>query len=234
VGNKYLNALKAAKSQLTSVISASARLLTRFKNIEDAIVFNINDLIGEPIVMARQTMNYLMLPSYSPAPVGDRFAAYRRLINGTVSTIPSDGNALAVSSLYAQTYVSGCVISAVETEFETQGDALNAAAFILEMFDAVNDWRDIYLEDFEVVDTGGTYEALQNAVAIAAGFLIQISFTLKHEFRITLTEPRSVVELVFELYGGLDEYYDFFINTNDLNGNEIIELPAGTTVKYYN
>lgn len=83
------------------------------------------------------------------------------------------------------------------------------------------------------VDTGEIYQPLQNSVALGAGFLVKSSFTLIEEQRIILVRARNFVELVAELYGELDNRFDFFISTNQLSGDEIIELPIGREVVYY-
>lgn len=84
-----------------------------------------------------------------------------------------------------------------------------------------------------MVDTGEAYQALQQSTALAAGYLVGLSFTLAQERRVTLDRARTIVDLAAELYGTVDDTLDFLIDTNDLSGDEIIELPAGRTVVYY-
>lgn len=84
-----------------------------------------------------------------------------------------------------------------------------------------------------IVDTGETYQALQESVALSTGFLVALSFTLVQERRFFLKRSRNYVELVAELYGTVDDRLDFFINTNGLSGDEMIELPAGREIVYY-
>ena len=84
-----------------------------------------------------------------------------------------------------------------------------------------------------ITDTGEIYQPLQDAVALSAGFLVQLSFTLVQERRFILQRSRTIIDLVGELYGTVDDQLDFFLNTNDLSGDDIIELPAGREVVYY-
>ncbi len=70
----------------------------------------------------------------------------------------------------------------------------------------------------------------------AAGFLVEISFTLAQERTLKLDRHRTPVDLVAELYGTfgvLDERLDFFINSNALVGLDILEVPKGREVVYY-
>ena len=83
------------------------------------------------------------------------------------------------------------------------------------------------------IDTGEVYQPMQDAMALTTGFLVDLSFSLVQERRVVLGRARTMVDRVGELYGSVDDQLDFFINTNDLSGDEIIEIPAGRTVVYY-
>ena len=87
--------------------------------------------------------------------------------------------------------------------------------------------------DPSALDTGGGYQAMQRAVATAAGMLVAISFDLVPERRIVLDRARTIVDLAAELYGTVDSRLDFLIETNGLTGSEILELPRGSTILYY-
>jgi hypothetical protein len=102
-------------------------------------------------------------------------------------------------------------------------------------------WRDQAFTDVQaiefggagVVDTGEAYQALQQAVALTAGFLIQVSFTLAAERRIVLDRDRTIIDVAAELYGSVDDRLDFLINTNNLSGDDILELKRGRSLVYY-
>lgn len=84
-----------------------------------------------------------------------------------------------------------------------------------------------------IVDTGEIYQPFQESVALAAGFLVESSFELAEERILVLGKARNYVALVAELYGELDERFDFFISTNNLSGDEMIELPIGFEAVFY-
>ncbi len=63
--------------------------------------------------------------------------------------------------------------------------------------------------------------------------MIEISFSLKAERRITLDRARTIIDLSAELYGEIDGSLDALINNNALSGSEIFELPRGRTIVYY-
>jgi hypothetical protein len=70
-------------------------------------------------------------------------------------------------------------------------------------------------------------------VALTAGHLVETSFTLLQERRIVLDRERTIIDLAAELYGSVDDRLDLLINSNDLTGSEILELPRGRTIVYY-
>jgi hypothetical protein len=125
--------------------------------------------------------------------------------------------------------------------YTTRPQAIAAAEALRVQFDAAVSWRD---GGFEAVggldgvspgrvDTGSSYRALQTAVALAQGALIETAFNLLPERRIVLGRARTVVDLAAELYGSVDARLDYLIETNDFTGDQLHELEAGTVVRYY-
>jgi hypothetical protein len=94
-------------------------------------------------------------------------------------------------------------------------------------------WRDEAYTNLELVDSGSAYQSLQDAAATAAGYLVEISFTLVPERFLVLESPRSIVDVCAQCYGAVDEKLDFFIATNKLSGSKILELPAGQMIRFY-
>lgn len=158
-------------------------------------------------------------------------------------------NELASREVFAQGAVAGSVTATMtaaqspedEGGYDTQPQAIAAAEQLLAQFEQVTDWADnnyraldgTNIEARPVVDTGAAYQQLQEAVALAAGELVRLAFNLKQERRIVLDRARSLYDFVGEYYGDIDANLDFFINTNELTGSEILELPKGRTVVVY-
>lgn len=158
-------------------------------------------------------------------------------------------NELASRQVFAQGAVAGSVTAAMasaqapedEGGYTTQPQAIAAAEQLLDQFEQVTDWADNNYRQLDgtgvkglpVVDTGAGYQQLQKAVSLAAGVLVQLAFNLRQERRVTLDRARSLYDFVGEYYGDIDANLDFFINSNDLTGSEILELPKGRTVVVY-
>ena len=84
-----------------------------------------------------------------------------------------------------------------------------------------------------MADTGVTYQLIQRTVALESGRLVRESFTLRLERSFTPQRARSLIDLVAELTGRIDnETLDTFILNNKLTGSELLEIPAGRTVRY--
>jgi hypothetical protein len=198
---------------------------------------SIDTLVEDPLTLAAQTIIFIQNPSFViETDIENRLTVWEDLIQVIVTAPvfqPGQENDFTTNLMYASGYVSSMVSSVVNNKFTTRTEALDAADRILTQFDVVNDWKDLQLNNLSIIDTGGAYAALQSAVAVAAGFLVEISFTLKQERSIVLNRARNFGELCAELYGELDPQYDFFINSNNLSGSEIIEIPKGRTIVYY-
>lgn len=238
----FLAFLDRTKSGLQSVADVQEDVQTQFNAITDSINQGIDVLISDPLTLAFQTVLMIQAPARAAANIKARLSAYSDLASAIISgdganvspgLDSTNANEFHTRDLYASTYVSGSILSVVNTTFENKPDAIAAAEAILQQFEDIQAWRDTNFDSLEEIDEGVAYQQLQEAVAIAAGFLVEISFTLKQERRLVLESPRNFVELVAELYGETDDKFDFFITSNNLTGSEIIEIPRGREIVYY-
>jgi len=236
-------------SQATSRIAATTEKVNdKFNQVNDSINRGIDVLIRDPLTLAFQVKIATQAPARAQTAIRDRLEAYGNLAADIFSrpdATSSDANKFLTRDLYASAYVSGSVVSCINHQFDTRSEALEAAITLLEQWAAYLAWVEANWEYLAAVDTtaipqvnlvdpGGQYQALLEAVGLAAGFLVQISFTLKQERALILTRPRNIMELGYELYGeGFEDQLDFFIQSNAFTGTEILEVPKGRKVKYY-
>ncbi len=239
--NEYLNYLKSARASLRSVASAQQDVQQQFDGIYSSIQLGIDTLIGDPLTLAFQTVRMIQAPAHAATLISDRLRAYSDLAGSIVASAiatPSGLDRRAQNSFYTRdlfltAHVSGAVLSVVDNQFDTKVDALAAAATVLDLFDSAKAWRDQSYASLGEIDTGEVYQQLQKSVALTAGYLVALSFSLKQERRIVLDRARTCIDLVGELYGSIDDKLDFFINSNGLSGSEILELPRGRSIVYY-
>lgn len=240
---KFQKALGKVRGALQKVADAQEEVATAFNAVFDSINAGIDTLIGDPLSLAFQAQILVGLPARSVALIADRLDAYGNLLTDITSNIPFPGsgndsfNGFLADELFAMATVLGSTGSVLNNEFATKTETVAAADALLAQFDQLSTWRDDSYKSLNEIDTGDTYQQVLRAVLSAAGFLVEISFTLQQERTLVLDRPRSPVDLVAELYGTFgvedDEQLEFFINSNGLVGLDILEIPKGREVVYY-
>lgn len=242
-------------------LEAIAAATTKIKAEFDDAIRELNDgldvLIDDPTQLAEQIIALVMTPARAGAGIQSKLDAYALLLESTITApaaLPETSFALGLllpgrirtvandfhlSVLVATATVAGAIRSVVETQFQARPHALNAAAAILDMLDDLVAWMDAGHDTLEGVgapgglDTGASYQAVQEAAAAAAAGAIDDSFDLVPERRIVIDRARTIIDLCAELYGDVDGKLELLIATNDFSGSQLLELPAGTSVVYY-
>lgn len=241
---KTLQTVSAALSAVSGAVTSVDR---EFRDTQSLINLGLDVLIGQPLLLARQCVNLTQAPARALTGIRSRLDAYKSLLDDLLGTsqassldaavVPSlrrrASDEFATADMFAMAAVSGSVLSTVEHTFSTRPEALAAAEDVLARFAEVVEWREERFGAIEQVDPGDSYQALHQSVALVAGYLTQISFTLVPERRIVLDRARTIVDLAAELYGSVDDRLDFLISSNNLSGSEILEIPRGRTIVYY-
>lgn len=237
--DKFSAGLTVARSALEGVAATNNALKLQFDAAYDAVIGNINELVGDPLRLATETVAFMRLATGASALITAKLEAYSNVVDAlTTITFESSfdnqpENAFFSAQLIATAAHIALIESTLDSEFTSKPEAINAAEAIIASFTAVSDWGDISRDALGVIDTGETYQTFINATAVSAGRLVEISFTLLQERIITLSSARTFVDLVAELYGELDDRHDFFITSNNLVGTELLEIPEGREIKYY-
>lgn len=240
-------ALRGVQAALQSVASTTESVNRAFRDLQSEINFGIDVLIGQPLLLARQLVNLVNAPAEALAGILSRLEGYRDLLGRMVassrsssddsSVIPAlrvrRSNDFQIAALVANASVMGSVASVLANTFTAKPQAIEAAEEILAQLEALTEWSEERYDELDQVDTGEGYQALQETVALAVGFLVEISFTLVPERIIVLDRPRNIIELAAEIYGSIDDRLDFLIQTNKLSGSEILELPRGKRIAFY-
>lgn len=244
-----LDVLRNVQGALAAASSATESVNRGFRQLQSAVNFGIDVLIGQPLLLAEQLLNLITAPSRALAGIQSRLDGYRNLLDRLLAASPSSGGApppalerialrlsndFHTADLCSGGAVLGSVSSVLETTFTAKPGALEAAEAILAREAERTAWRDSRFADLGQIDTGAGYPALQETTALAVGYLVEISFSLVPERAVVLDRPRALIELCGELYGSVaDERLDFLVSTNDLSGAEILELPRGKRVVFY-
>lgn len=222
----FTGLLDKSVAMLSGIANATDKVGRQFKQIVDSVRNNFLN----PAILAVQTLKMLQSPARSSSP--GRQDTYSDLMISIIDSAPVGTvvEEFPPRELYAMGAVTGTIITLINTQYSTKTGALQAADALLSQFDRLVTWRD---NNYIGVDTGESYQKLQQAVALTAGYLVEISFTLKQERRLVLDRDRTIIDLAAELYGSVDDQLDFLINSNNLSGDEILELPRGREIVYY-
>ncbi len=240
--------LKMVSAALATAASATASVRRAFDEQVTAVNLGMDVLIGQPVLLAQQISNLIQAPSRSVAGIRSRLDGYAALLTRILASTAASGaaddaafvgikqrlsNDFHTADLYAMSAVSGAVLAVVENEFTTKPEAIAAAIAVNNMLDATVAWRDARYDGLSEIDMGGSYQALQQAVALVTGYLVEVSFTLVTERSVVLDRPRTIIDLAAELYGSVDDRLDFLITSNALTGSELLELPRGRQIVWY-
>lgn len=166
-------------------------------------------------------------------------------------------NDFHTADLFATCAISGATASALSVsnaeargprtrQFRTRPDALRSAETIGLLLDAHVAWRDAGFAALAGIGKTGIYQHdegeaaahLRRAVAMTQSHLVELSFSLVPERAIVLDRPRTIIDLSAELVGYVDprdgfDPLDFMIEANNLGGEEILEIPRGRRIVYY-
>jgi hypothetical protein len=126
---------------------------------------------------------------------------------------------------------------------KTRAQALQAITDIVTLHDqivdaveaAYDDYSDALIDEQRSAFTE-SYADLAALLGLVIERLLVMTSKLAVERRITLASPRAPIEIAITEYGQLganDEYLDLFIASNDLQGDDILLLPAGREVVIY-
>jgi prophage DNA circulation protein len=134
--NDYQALLNQTSSTLQSIADEQDDVRQQFDAIVDSVNTGIDILVEDPLTLAFQTTLLIEAPARALTAIEARLDAYAALANAIIS---GDGaviepgldsravNTFRTNDLYASTYVAGSIVSVVNNEFLTRGDALAAA-----------------------------------------------------------------------------------------------------------
>ena len=236
------------ETQMQPIFDLQADAQRSFNRVQRSINRGVSVLVDQPLTLAAQFQQLIEAPARIVSDINARLDAYgnlARMITGyTAPAAPdqNDLNTFRINDLVANAAVVASVVSVVNNRFETQPVALAAADTLLTQLDTIVTWRERTFNELAArttggrasVDTGGAYQGTQQAVAIGAQYLVDVSFTVPQERRIVIDRDRTIIDLAGEIYRRVDnEILDFLINTNQLTGSEILQLRRGQSVVYY-
>ena len=129
----------------------------------------------------------------------------------------------------------------VGTGFQSREEVLAAVVYLRDNSQAITDMLDAGQVVFEDSLLSDSYiQSVQSYVSTweVAGTVIKagldLSFSLPIKRSIILPKSRTILDLSYEFYKNIDDItLDYLILTNSLTGNDIIEVPRGKEIVFY-
>ena len=226
-------------STLSGLADTVQGLQSEFDALANEISDNIDTLLQDPLSLAQKTIDLVKTPQRAATSYAAKIEAYGNLADSITAQVAAltPGNK-AANEYTGNVSVAGAAVNAItgaalSETFFSKPDALAAAGAVLNSFESVRDWADTTRDTLGLIDTGETYQKLSEAVFVAVGRLVEISFDLAQERIIVLDRPRTILDVAADVYGEVDSMLDKVINDNALTGDEILLLPRGRAIKFY-
>ena len=251
-----LKAVKKAVSKAVGVVRENVqglqRLVADINAQVDAIQRGIQDtmdaVIFEPLKLASQVQQLIELPSLVMDDFTARFQAYKAFANDLFGDSASNATDETLNKIKSKELaVSGALstvakIGATST-FKTRAQMIEAMEDITSLFDeAVSNLdadQEVFKDnriDHQYFSQSESFADTARMIAMVQALLIKQSFDLAIEKKITLDRPRTPVEIAMTEYGGMgenDSNIDLFIESNGLEGNDLLILYPGREVVVY-
>jgi hypothetical protein len=233
------NTLASANSAINSVRRGITQTLSES-------VINVQALAG-------QIQTLVQSPSTIPEDLITRLNVYSDMINTSFEEIifPDDKTGAKIEDKNRANSQELFLVSAMAAESEiavseiltTRAQSVEVAQTLIDDFntivnklDTIQGHFDSNTMDLQYFNQSQSYQQLMEMIALAVAYVLDVSFELAIEKRFILKRPRTPVEIALTEYNGPgdnDENVDKFIFSNNLSGENILLLNAGTEVVVY-
>jgi prophage DNA circulation protein len=248
----YSDVVSSIESTKTRVLSTVAEIKSTIDSskksalkIASFIENNIDTLKEAPKELAISVQRLIL----EPTKIVDNTKNLMRQFSGLLQTelFPPDeiagGKDYQIAAKEKQfkvtTYLTALSNIMLNGSFVTKKEATESVQMLLTNYQQAQEYLDT-IEDYTtfqdnrfVVDSL-VARKIKEIIGVSSINIVKLSFSLKQERIIKLDRVRYLIELVYELYGETtEETIDFFITSNSLTAQEILELPKGKEILYY-
>lgn len=217
---------------ISGITAVSEDIAEEFNRKVSEFTSTIDTLILTPIALAQSLITLARLPGRTVTKIKAKVDGYGTLIGNLNNDADNEAEA-ATQFLQYLAALLGLSEACLAGDMTTREEAVSASETLRDALDIAI----IGIEDIESNVSG--YSApvdlmalLRDILSQAAALLLEKSFSLQAERRITLEGDRTPLDLIYELYGDIDQL-DEFIEQNNLQGDEIFLIPRGREVAYY-
>lgn len=129
----------------------------------------------------------------------------------------------------------------VDTGFQSREEVLAAVIYLrdntTDLVDALDSGQALFKDSLlseSYIQTVQSYVPMWSVAGTVIKAGLDLSFSLPVKRSIILSQSRTILDLSYEFYKNVDNTtLDYLILTNNLTGNEIIEVPRGKEIIFY-
>lgn len=239
---------KSVNKILGPIFSTITEINRQVNSIQQGINTAMDLVLLTPLRLAGQIQALMQTPGLVLGSIQSRLDAYSKLTDeifgmGSDKKTPDGKNVAAIQELA----LSAILVSTAQVVFindlSRKEEAVSAIETISKIFNDVTNYLDSRQENFSANTVETQYFSQTDAfsellllLSQAQAFLLLSLFNLQTEKRFILKEGKSAIRVCIEEYGELGEndiFFEIFIATNQLKGNDIIYLKEGTEVVVY-
>ena len=229
--DRITKTLRGAKKSLIK-LTGSIKEFSQKINAEIATIeADIDYLVTAPAEPTAALESVLSAAASAPLKIIDKVSTYGTMIAEAVGPIASRAEASMLIFIF-QCLSTSASESATTGDFSSRSEAVAAQDALTSAAEAAR----LAIENAErqagISAYPETMEAQAAAAAAAAAYLLETSFSLRIERRRVIDGAATPLELVYRFYGTLDRIEEFE-KQNDLSGDSLLIVPAGTEVRYY-
>ncbi len=240
LANSIMSELAATQNLINDAWNEAKNTLTNLQTVfkSDPASEEIQNKIGQALV------DVVSIPLEANDNYDTRIDYYDELANALYSEAPTGKNeedynkALFFEISMIAILISGARII-VTSNFKTRSEIISAIEKVQELWNDIIASIDGIQENFENVNidkqyfgNSQAYTSLVNTYTLTMQYLLSQFFNLATEKRFIIKNRRSPLEVCVTEYGSID-YYDLFIESNELSGDEILLLNPGREVVIY-
>lgn len=223
----FSEGISDAIAEIESVSEEINRRVSEFENAMDQLILT-------PLLLAQSLVQLYRTPGRAVIRITRKIDGYGVMLQNLVSYVaPQTKSQAATRTLQAAAILAGMAESTLTGDLANRSEAVSACEALWAALTAAIE----LIESVEGSVPGYSAPAdilawIRDILARAAAMLLEKSFSLKTERRISLEGDRTPFDLVYELYGDI-EHLDEFIDQNRLQADEIFLIPRGREVAYY-
>ena len=238
---EYLGQVNDFFRSLSNSMSETRALFDQYYEISNV---SINTFLGNPAKFFFNLNLLIKTPSQMGNDLGNKIDGYLNFFRSTSNdvnqnvndpTLPADAkNNLALGDGMLGTVIASLSNLSTKATFESRSNAKELSDAITQVFQNYVEIRDQWYEKAEVLDTGESQQIISSTSSGAQKLLNNSLFDLPVERNITLTSSRTILDLSYQYYRNVSqETVQYIIDTNRLQGDEILLLPIGKRVTFY-